>query len=558
MSCAQVDLSQVRYSPIEGTYYFYDHRYPSAIQFLLSGRWESWDVGWVKDKAHDPEIRRIAEEAETRLLHDARAYYRQWPAEVAGPSQPSPPPETDHQLRTPPRQSIARSQSSPRTDVPSPSPVPSHGSALQFPIPASPHEHVPSTSATRTASYSSPYRPQAAPVSDHRPQIVTTVPVQVVPTGIVGPSVHAGYQQYAHNQLGPPLQAATSPGLVTSQHRETKILLSMDGDGIRGLSTLLVVESLVNAICVKIGHQVNPCQIFDLMGGSSLGGVIAIMLGRLQMQAHRAREGYKRIARQVFLNKRDFFISLDPYAAISNVDAMALEREIKAVVKQEIGHEDELLFDGRDNLGDVFVATTHIEIGTNKAALMRSYQTRRITGPDIDANMTIWQALKATSVAPRYMLPQPGANQRLVIAPGLVDHGTAKNNPVRDILYECRKLYRYANDMMIIVSIGTGVGLNRDSEIAEMANSVEDRNAEARGWGEKFEVDHQALMERGWMKYFRFNVTGLEDVPLEEWCHEDIIKEKTSAYLAQPEVGHMFYACVDAITALILGHQTRQ
>jgi hypothetical protein len=200
-----------------------------------------------------------------------------------------------------------------------------------------------------------------------------------------------------------------------------------------------------------------------------------------------------------------------------------------------------------------FVVSTHIEIGTNKAALMRSYQTRRITGPELDANMTIWQAMKATSVAPRYMLPQPGINQRLVIEPGLVDHGTAKNNPVRDILYECRKLFRYANDMMIIVSVGTGQGLNRDKEIAEMANSVEDRNAEARIWGEKFEADHQPLMDRGWMKYFRFNVTGLEDVPLEEWRHENLIKEKTTAYLAQPDVSVKFYACVDAITDLLLG-----
>jgi calcium-independent phospholipase A2-gamma len=155
------------------------------------------------------------------------------------------------------------------------------------------------------------------------------------------------------------------------------------------------------------------------------------------------------------------------------------------------------------------------------------------------------------------MLPQPGVTQRLVIEPGLIDNGTAKNNPVRDILYECRKLFRYANDMMIIISVGTGVGLDRDNEIHEMANSVEDRQAEARFWGEKFEMDHAALMERQWMKYFRFNVTGLEDVPLEEWCHEDLIKEKTSAYLAQPEVGQRFYACVDAITALLLGPQGR-
>jgi hypothetical protein len=37
----------VRYSPVENTHFFYDEAYPSSIQFLLSGRWEPWDVGYV-------------------------------------------------------------------------------------------------------------------------------------------------------------------------------------------------------------------------------------------------------------------------------------------------------------------------------------------------------------------------------------------------------------------------------------------------------------------------------------------------------------------------------
>jgi hypothetical protein len=46
-SMLAVDFGAVRYSPTEGTHYFYDPSFPS-IQFLLSGRWEAWDVGWVK------------------------------------------------------------------------------------------------------------------------------------------------------------------------------------------------------------------------------------------------------------------------------------------------------------------------------------------------------------------------------------------------------------------------------------------------------------------------------------------------------------------------------
>jgi hypothetical protein len=159
-------------------------------------------------------------------------------------------------------------------------------------------------------------------------------------------------QQYDHAQQSQHSRPA-APTVNLSRSRETKILLSLDGDGIRGLSALLVVESLVNAICVKIGQQVDPHQIFDLMGGSSLGGVIAVMLGRLRMQAHRAREAYKQIAKQVFLNKRDFAASRDPKAQTPDADGLALEKEIKKVVKQELGNEDEQLFEGKEDQGDV-------------------------------------------------------------------------------------------------------------------------------------------------------------------------------------------------------------
>lgn len=140
---------------------------------------------------------------------------------------------------------------------------------------------------------------------------------------------------------------------MISRNRETKILLSLDGDGIRGLSALLLVESLVNAICVKVGQRLDPHQIFDLTGGNSLGGATAIMLCRLQMQAHRAREAYKTIARQVFFNKRDFYNSLDPHMPRMYVDGRALEDDIKAIIKNELGNEEELLLDTRQDSGDV-------------------------------------------------------------------------------------------------------------------------------------------------------------------------------------------------------------
>lgn len=66
---------------------------------------------------------------------------------------------------------------------------------------------------------------------------------------------------------------------------DTPRILSLDGGGVRGLSSLLILREIME----EIGRQSQasetprPCEYFDLIGGTSTGGLIAIMLGRLGM-----------------------------------------------------------------------------------------------------------------------------------------------------------------------------------------------------------------------------------------------------------------------------------
>jgi calcium-independent phospholipase A2-gamma len=150
----------------------------------------------------------------------------------------------------------------------------------------------------------------------------------------------------------------------------------------------------------------------------------------------------------------------------------------------------------------------------------------------------------------------------------MVDHGIAKNNPTKDLYYECRKLYSYANDIMVIISIGTGgnngapsteqrrtEALAHPEDVKEMVRSVAERSAEATLAGEKFESDQRRLIEGDppWMRYFRFEVPGLADLPLEEGLCVEEIKDRTTAYLAQEEVGRKFYAAVEAVVGVLVG-----
>ena len=79
-------------------------------------------------------------------------------------------------------------------------------------------------------------------------------------------------------------------------------ILSLDGGGVRGISSLLLLKKIMDKVReerdlqeqVEVGTSSNgpgnskqpgsirPCQYFDLICGTSTGGLIAILLGRLQ------------------------------------------------------------------------------------------------------------------------------------------------------------------------------------------------------------------------------------------------------------------------------------
>jgi patatin-like phospholipase/acyl hydrolase len=69
-------------------------------------------------------------------------------------------------------------------------------------------------------------------------------------------------------------------------------ILSLDGGGVRGISSLYILKEIMAQIARE--HKLenpqalniapcHPCDYFDLICGTSTGGLIALMLGRLRM-----------------------------------------------------------------------------------------------------------------------------------------------------------------------------------------------------------------------------------------------------------------------------------
>ena len=72
---------------------------------------------------------------------------------------------------------------------------------------------------------------------------------------------------------------------TSSKAKHQARILSLDGGGVRSLSSILILREIME----EIGRQIQadrtplPCEYFDLIGGTCTGGLIAIMLGRLRM-----------------------------------------------------------------------------------------------------------------------------------------------------------------------------------------------------------------------------------------------------------------------------------
>jgi len=75
-------------------------------------------------------------------------------------------------------------------------------------------------------------------------------------------------------------------------------LLALDGGGIRGLSSLIILKHIMKSIDRE--NPPMPCDYFDMIGGTSTGGLIALMLGRLRMSVEDCISTYQDMMEDVF------------------------------------------------------------------------------------------------------------------------------------------------------------------------------------------------------------------------------------------------------------------
>ena len=366
-----------------------------------------------------------------------------------------------------------------------------------------------------------------------------------------------------------------------------KSILSLDGGGVRNFSSLLILRELMGAVgeqergmnpdakssaysplvnCfpddgatpLKGGKRsvlgYLPCHYFDYVSGTSTGGLIAILLGRLRMSVDEAIEEYKQLSAKVFekpssLLKR-FWTKYDSTERRAN-----LKDEFDSLPPTRLPSPQEQADQFKSDRARCRTIVCSMKSNEDKnfqtPFLFRSYDRKTSytsrtpfeRNPDDSNTFTIWQVARATSAAPSYFKSIHMFEARYY------DAAVNLNNPSWEVVKEVSLLAEESDDAIdLLLSIGGGNAKGNSPRLTFGTGSLLQELADIS------DVVHNkvtAESEVQGFEYFRFDVKeGLQAVRMDEWRPRssgkitlDKIHMATERYLKQEDIRAWIQQC---------------
>ncbi|KAJ5521113.1 Acyl transferase/acyl hydrolase/lysophospholipase [Penicillium fimorum] len=305
-------------------------------------------------------------------------------------------------------------------------------------------------------------------------------------------------------------------------------LLSLDGGGVRGLSSLLILKDVMAQLNSERedSEVLKPCDVFDLIAGTSTGGLIAIMLGRLEMGVDECILAYTELMQSVFSEKINNVPVDWSGKIVSQYDSNKLKKAIEKVITRAGSSPTDLMNDGKPRRSKTFVCTTSKD--TFQVTRLRSYSV----ADEIGLPATICEAALATSAATRFFDSVTIGNHKFV------DGAFGANNPIEEVEEEAADIWCTASRALkplvkCLISVGTGnpAQLPMNDNVLKFLSKTLVRMAT------KPESTERRFMAR-WSnevkgkRYFRFSVEqGLQQVHMTEFEKQSVIESATYAYL---------------------------
>lgn len=244
-----------------------------------------------------------------------------------------------------------------------------------------------------------------------------------------------------------------------SNKTSPKRILALDGGGIRGALTLGYLQRIENILKKQHGNDKNfrLSDYFDLIGGTSTGSIIASCLA-IGMGVDEIKNMYMDLGEKIFAKKYKWW-------KIFEIDDL-----LKAGYNEKPLEEQLQKVFGNITLGD----TEHIKTGlcivakradTNSVWPLINHPGGKYfnSADGMNKDILLWKAVRASSAAPSYFLPQiidvgGGLNEAAFVDGGVSMH----NNAALQLLMVATLQgfpfkWKWGADNLLVVSVGTGM-----------------------------------------------------------------------------------------------------
>ncbi|KAG6810452.1 hypothetical protein H0H92_011801 [Tricholoma furcatifolium] len=214
--------------------------------------------------------------------------------------------------------------------------------------------------------------------------------------------------------------------IETTENQRGLRLLALDDGGIRGLSELIILQEIMNRLKTVANEDFapKPCDYFDVIGGVGTGGVIALMLGRLQMPVDVAIDKYVEFSKKVYSDMKMF--GTEKFKTTTLVSGM------KDLLKAAELPVDLLMLENNPSCHCFVLALPAANIGFSPR-IFRSY---KVTANQ-DYNCSVVEAACATSTAPQFFKPMIIGDGK--ISEEFIGASLGHSNPTIHVLQEAEQ-----------------------------------------------------------------------------------------------------------------------
>ncbi|PNP79394.1 hypothetical protein FNYG_07229 [Fusarium nygamai] len=333
-----------------------------------------------------------------------------------------------------------------------------------------------------------------------------------------------------HCPLGCALRTGTWSIRIKPKDAAPRVL-SLDGGGVRGIVELCVLRQIER----HVGYGIAIHQLFDLVVGTSTGGIVALGVFHQRWSTDDAINRFRALARRAFTLRLGLGNSFIKAIAQPFYEFLYTSEGIEQSLQDSFGGSN--LFGAslnqRNRAGGrdwVKVGVVSCLQGRNQAKLIANYSRNPRAGTDEEDYLSredeqsndfkIWEAARATSAAPTFFQPFVHPETKRSYVDGALMH----NNPVSLAYSEVDKIWPGSLPPDIILSIGTGLVVNpKSGKMKTKHNSKLEhfKRCIPRGYLMRIEaglgiIQSSTSCHEAWKEFKSMSVT---DRPLRRNCH---------------------------------------